>query len=508
MKTRMVQHGRSQARWLLWPIVALLLLDRCLLLGITAPFASDDLTVIWLGSVDYSHGFFREPYFYGQDYGVMLEALLAAPFVRAGADVTLVVPWIMGLLALIPYLSYSIFLQANRKYYAAWLFAAMPLLLAPENGLQVTGLNGLALLALYPWTTRIGQPFFGSAFGFLVLAAAVLITPNALLLSLPFGIYWLLNSPNKRAVLPGALLGIIPVVAAWQLASTFYSSCPNLYTIFDWRMEFHPNLIPEALISLDKFLAWLCPIFWHIGSLALLAHVVLVVLLILKRNWPMVAAGLAALLLILFSFAFAKVHNGTDSIFFPLSRMFLGMPLLLAWLAAPLFTERSQRKVVGAAFICICFLCAVLRAVQAGPAFGHALAEQEQAPLRVRPITLIRMQCAGVAAAAERTGASLIIADRDPDAFTAQFLTYALPALQPSAPPIHMPSDDRTDRCGSVFDDSVPTTVLVVGGGIRVLPCLPMDTVRTPTSGVYMHLLADNHFSVFELKQCLIGHRP
>ena len=79
-----------------WVVVLLSVLDRCHLLSITMGYASDDLTVVWMAARDYAQGIFHEPFFYGQDYGVMLEALLAAPFVRLGADPAVAVPVVWG----------------------------------------------------------------------------------------------------------------------------------------------------------------------------------------------------------------------------------------------------------------------------------------------------------------------------------------------------------------------------------------------------------------------------
>lgn len=61
-------------------LLLLLLLDRLFLL-VTFNFkfvGSDDL-IFWQGANDYLHFRFHEPYFYGQNYNFMLEAVVAAP---------------------------------------------------------------------------------------------------------------------------------------------------------------------------------------------------------------------------------------------------------------------------------------------------------------------------------------------------------------------------------------------------------------------------------------------
>jgi hypothetical protein len=50
-----------------------------------------------------------------------------------------------------------------------------------------------------------------------------------------------------------------------------------------------------------------------------------------------------ALLLILFSFGFAKTHDGEFNVFYPAARMFLAMPLLLLWTSSGLISPLFNR---------------------------------------------------------------------------------------------------------------------------------------------------------------------
>lgn len=65
-------------RILFWSIVLLGGHRPCTDLQLTIGYASDDLTVIWLAAQDYSRGIFHEPFFYGQNYGVMLGNLIGS----------------------------------------------------------------------------------------------------------------------------------------------------------------------------------------------------------------------------------------------------------------------------------------------------------------------------------------------------------------------------------------------------------------------------------------------
>ena len=186
------------AKAVFWGVVLLGILDRFHLLAITIGYASDDLTVVWTAARDYAQGVFHEPFFYGQDYGVMLEALLAAPFVRLGADPIVAVPVVMAVLAMLPFWSFALFEYRRANLVAAIFIAAIPVLLPVEHGLQFTNLNGLAILALYPWVAGMHPSAKRSALIGAVLAVAAFVNMNALVGVAAFGIFFMLRSAKDR----------------------------------------------------------------------------------------------------------------------------------------------------------------------------------------------------------------------------------------------------------------------------------------------------------------------
>lgn len=198
------------SRWAFALIVLLVLVDRAWLLRTTMHYASDDLAVVWLASVDYAHGIFHEPFFYGQDYGVMLEALLAAPFVRLGADPVSTVAILFALFGIAPYLAFAFHHRSRKEYGAALLFAAMPLLLPVEHGLQITALNGIAVLAFVPLAWRCTAPFARGFWLMVVLGVAIFVNPNAALVAVPIGLYHLLHERRDFKVWSAMALGMLP----------------------------------------------------------------------------------------------------------------------------------------------------------------------------------------------------------------------------------------------------------------------------------------------------------
>lgn len=427
-----------------WVTMMLVLVDTVIMVLISSPYASDDLTVVWLATVDMSRGIFHEPFFYGQDYGVMLEAILTAPFVHFGADPTEVVPVVMGILGIAPFISFAVFEFLRGDRVAAMLFVTMPMLLPVQHGLQITALNGIAVIAFYPWLQMITTGIVRHVLVALVLTGAVFVNPNALVIGLPLGGAYFLQQDRRWRTVPWLVLGALPTVIGWIASRSFYSDRAGnvINTLFDWRLEFKPELISEALGQLDLHMAWTCPIFGKASSLVLLILTLTAIVLIKKRDTASGSAILVTLTVILISFGFAKVHDGTGSIFFPLSRMFLGIPILLAWSLSGVRIALFRMLIVP--IVCIATLGnGAVRWATGRHVYAEALVAQSGLPLRTKSIQEIKALCGQVAVAAVRSDAEHILVLPGLEPYTAHFVAYATPVLFPEAPLTWMVRRDR-----------------------------------------------------------------
>lgn len=447
-------------------LCGLVVIDRAWMVWITAGHASDDMAVVWLGTTDYAKGIFHEPFFYGQDYGVMLEALLGAPFVWLGCDPVATIAIVFGLFAILPYLAFAVHHHLRGEHWPAMLYAAMPLLLPVEHGLQVTALNGIAVLALVPFAERSKQPFRRGFLLFMVLSLAVLVNPNAALLALPLGMNHALQHHREKGSVIGMVGGMAPAMCSWFVTRWYFHerSSAITNTIFDWRMHFKPYMIPQAWERLEQHFAWTAPLGGTHDALAPLLLLGAIVALFVVRRTSAAWATLATFALIILSFSFAKVHDGADSIFFPLSRIFLGMPLLLAWTwgRIPMVPRVGSILV---ALLCMAALAnGILRMTKARDTYATALAHQDGLPVRTRPVQGIRADCALVTEIAEKAGAQAIILMRDEDAFTAQFLAYGIPVFHPEAPMTWMAGHDRRTFQRTGASEPSIRQALVVGG--------------------------------------------
>lgn len=461
-------------RWLVAILSLATILDQAWMVHTTIGYASDDLTVVWLATTDYARGVFHEPFFYGQDYGVMLEALLAAPFVRLGADPVRTVSMLLGIFNIVPFLAFALHHRLRHEYWAALVFAAMPLLLPVQHGLQITALNGIAVLALVPLAWRSNDPTRQSFALMLILGAAIFVNPNAGLVATTLASHHLyIHRKNGRTWLAMAIGGLL-VLGSWYAVRSFFIPHPDavVNTIFDWRMHFKPHLLSEAVQRLDLHFAWTAPLVGAHGALALLMLVVATVLLFRNGEATAAWALTTTLLLMVLAFCFPKVHDGAASIFFPLARVFLGIPLVLAWAFARLAPQSPSLLKFAGALVAVALLHGAARIATARATYVQELAHQDGLPVRTMAVSAIRDACGTVANLAGRVGAEQIILLRGDDGLKAQFLAYATPVFHPKAPLTWMVGHDRRAMQRAELLDTPVFSAIIVGNS-------PQDLHRT-----------------------------
>lgn len=322
-----------------YPLLALgILIRACILADFGFNRVSEDDAIIWSAAVDYGHLIFRWPYFYGQDYGVMLEALVAAPFARLGISLNILMPTVTSLLALLPFWSFAAWHRRQGRPLTALAFLAMPVLLPAEYGMMTTltrgFVPGIALLALLPWTLFLRNSHWQAFATGSVVGAAALVNPNSLVFSSAFLTWYVFHRDLRIASAAMAMVGLVPFLGLHLAAQAFCRTHPErvVHAVNGWQLGFHPgDLLPESFAMLGSHFQWLFPFPAGNGSLAFILLCALALWHLLMRNRPLGIGLLAAVLLIIASFALPKVHDGFNSLYFPYSRMFLAVPLLLCW---------------------------------------------------------------------------------------------------------------------------------------------------------------------------------
>ena len=452
------------------PLLALGILDRLyLLLVFGFKYVGDDDGVIWTAALDYGHGFFKEPYFYGQDYAFMLEALVAAPFTHLGIPFYILMPTVTSLLALAPFWSFAFWHRKHHRPVAALVFIAMPVLLPLEYGMMTTitrcFISGIAPLAFLPWITDMRNHKARFLLFGLVVSAAAFINPNSLIFSLAFVVWSVLDASDKKHAVFWTVLGMLPFTAAYLAAQTYCRAHPErmVHVVNDWRMTFHPGeLIPESFGMLNLHFAWLFPLLPTMGGLAFALLIALSAWNFWSGDRPRGLALAAAVIMIIASFAFPKTHDGTDSVFYAYSRMYLALPLLLCWGSGSLTLSRGVTKWSTLVLLCGSVFAVAMKLDRTAEFVKMPIASE--VPVLELPVELLIADAANLRMLKEKYHVDLIVGNSQwDDNIKARFRGYISPLLEPTLTPLYVQGDRRYWQRGT-YAPMIAPTLLVMGG--------------------------------------------
>jgi hypothetical protein len=308
-------------------------------------YTDSDQTIMWLGAKHYSQGLFYEPRFYGQAYNTMLEALLAVPFVKLGIPLFKALPLSTSILAIFPVYLLSIITYLRNSKITGIILLCLFLTLPIEYSLItsmprgfVTGIafSSLSFLFLYKFNSKY-------AF-FFVLFISVLsysINANSIVLSIPICTLFFLKNYRNRKFYLYAVLGLFFGFIIHYLIARFYVNNPN-YNLHSYQMQLSFESLKKGLFNLDKFFNYIVPFFLHPGWLIVLSFIPLSYMFYRKTEFETSLVSLSIPILILGTLLISKVHDGTDSIFFSYSRMYLSVPIILLLILS--FWSINKRK--------------------------------------------------------------------------------------------------------------------------------------------------------------------
>jgi len=368
-------------------------------------YTDEDQTMFWVAAKEIWHGHFREPCFYGQAYNTLWEAVVAAVPVGLGANPAWAVPVVALSAGLAPYFLLGA-IAARRSAWWGLVVSAGPLMLparfwllnclASYNGGVLCAAIGLFVL------DRI-ETRWGRCVGFGLLALALWINPNSLLLVLPAAIVAVRSAGRGSGWgLPGVATAVGIVVAS----RAFYSSHPAYRLHVSGQDSSSLSLLADGLQHLDQFWTPNAPEspFGPLGPALIVAIAAAALWKRSRLDAMALASGVAVALL---SLGTEKVHNGTDGVFFDRARMFLSLPALAAFSAA--WAARSgvwgDPKVFG---------WVALSAVAALGKLTALPAEIDRSALRSDPVSPMRVaevmeRCDEIARLAEGAGARSVL---------------------------------------------------------------------------------------------------
>lgn len=314
--------------------MSLIVVTRILIFfNVNLPCIDSDQPFMWAGVKDYSEGKFYEPRFYGQDYNTFLEALFAVPLYWLKVPVYYALPIATHFLSVFPFLFTAIYLFFNQR---------------KENALVV-----LAVLLCLPWAYDIMSSiprgfvsglFFSSFFVISLLnpqnlkwifinsvlaITGYFVNPNSVLVTLPLLFYlFLINfrQPKYYLICGTALLSAIPL---YFIFNYFYKVHPD-YVVLGLQYNFTTVYFWDILSHLDTHFAHI-NFFVEERAFSVLSVLVLIGIILFRKNKKAFYALLSFFAVILLSFFSAKTKDGVIWPFYSYSRIFLGIPLFIAF---------------------------------------------------------------------------------------------------------------------------------------------------------------------------------
>lgn len=287
---------------------------------------------MWLGTVDYYHGYFYEPCFYGQSYNTMLESFIAIPLYALGCPLYIALPIVTSLLALTPIIYLSVLTFLNRSRITGIIIILITFLLPIEYDFLtsisrgfVTGIFivSLSLFSLF-------RPFSVYSFFICGLLSIIgfIVNPNSILLSLPCLFFlFLYNYKNKKFYIY-TFLSMVIGGCFYLLRKSFYDTNPN-YILHQYDLTLSTSYFLNGIKNLDRLFNYITPIFWKQGFLVLLIPIAFALYYYKQKMRAEVLTSIFLLLVTLSTLFISKIYHGTSSVFFSYSRMFLAIPILI-----------------------------------------------------------------------------------------------------------------------------------------------------------------------------------
>jgi hypothetical protein len=477
-------------------VLALLIVYRYLVITrFSLVYSDSDQAVMWLGVRDYADGLFHEPRFYGQAYNSMLEALLAVPFYKAGMEAYRILPVITSVLALAPFVIISFFTFRKRSRLMALVILSFPFLLPPEYDLLtslprgfVTGIFLASLASIAIFYERSRWSFFVSGLGVLL---GYTLNANSLLLTLPCLLYlFLLNYQNRHFYVLAAA-GLASGALIHFSINYFYVLHP-FYDLHKLELSYSLRRLLGGLGRPDILLDHVTPLAWNASSLSLLVFLFAGAVLFQQEKKKEALAVLSVLPLALLMFGVDKTWDGTASVFFSPSRMYLALPVALC-MAFSFMNVRQGKLLLIYLLLPVSFF--IYKAGRLDQDILTNVYERIHIIL-VRKTSDILAECRALGDYSAANEVRLMVIQDHPDY---DFLTYGCPAAVDDFPPTLRPYFER--RTWRLLEDEkkIYRNILL----IDIRSGLPGKFSLAKVRGEGLIMIRDNHLYTMDLLRTL-----
>jgi hypothetical protein len=321
-------------QWVFGYLLLLLIADRAVSLWNFGFLYTDiDQTVMWNGAMDYSMGIFREPFFYGQDYNFMLEALLAVPLIWVGVPVYKALPIVTAVLSVVPFIALAFFFRKRNHILWAYLSLAVPVLLPAEYGFITNISRGNVQAHLFVPLLLI--PFFepdklrNVALLYIASALCLLANQSSIIIVAPVFLRVYVHQYKSRSFYIKSLW-IIPFAALYFLAKYYYVLHPEKILL---KMS---GLKPQLYLLLtnlkyDELFNHVFPLVSHWGNLYLVILPILIIAALASKNTKAFIFTASATAILCLSLTIPKAHTLYEGagIFYHSSRFYILLAMVL-----------------------------------------------------------------------------------------------------------------------------------------------------------------------------------
>lgn len=221
-------------------------------------YTDEDQVVMWLGTVLFTHGQIREPMWLGQNYGSMLESLLAVPMYICKIPLNIALPVSSFIIGLAPFVVIMVCCMKEKKYFQGWMvllvlllfsvdmdvLTSIPRTFIPGYCFSVTGL----LICIK--SNKISKQIIGGFFS----AIGVVMSETAICIILPVLIYILWNKKNLWRHI-WAFIGIAAGIGINNICMLFYEKHPEFLVWGKPELSFDFNLFINRIHEFTTYFA-------------------------------------------------------------------------------------------------------------------------------------------------------------------------------------------------------------------------------------------------------------
>lgn len=286
-------------------------------------FADHDQATVWLMASDFATGTFPSLFFYGQNYNIALDALVAAPLVALGLKAHIAVSLSMLLFSILPVWllwKYSF----NKHQYVSASLTTLIFLLAPFtlNYLFSTGINLSVCLALSGTLLLLNtQNKWAEFFIWLMVAFAAFGVVNAMPLLIWMVVYFSFSNGLYSRVV--ASLGLLSGFGLYKLIVSVSSDALVVHQNFELKNS--AEIFLKNIQSLPELFYGIGPILDYAGIFYFIICAFFAVFFINKKEYNIGFANLIAFVFIVSVFSTEKISDHHQNAYFTASRYFISL---------------------------------------------------------------------------------------------------------------------------------------------------------------------------------------